>query len=243
MVRTSMGWRAARVRTTAKRTTACFCTDSQLRRIDNLTSSTFPHQIRYTRKLGAPLGPAKLDSRTGVLSRHFESGTTVTLGPSKANMSADSLGFFSADINNVAGEITQPNVRFVGKFSSPLQCESICSKEPDCLSYTWCGPTKGGFAENCYLRNDTVWQVTFAHRGTTSGTRICNLPIRINLARQNQFTLDRFNSNRSFKHYVIYVGIGCKKDTFEACRAVGGSAVVACVFWSDGSVTGGPACH
>eukprot|EP01043_Picozoa_sp_COSAG02_P028156 COSAG02_NODE_1694_length_11277_cov_36.084855_4_plen_185_part_00 len=140
--------------------------------VDNLIASTFAHRIRYTRKLGVPLGPAILDSSTGALSRHFKSGTIVTLGPSKTNSSADSLGFFSADINNVAGEVTQPSVRLAGKFASPLQCESICSKEPDCLSYTWCGPTKGGYAEHCYLRNDTVWQVNFAHRGTRSGSHL-----------------------------------------------------------------------
>ena len=136
----------------------------------------------YTRKLGAPLGPAQLDASTGVLSRHFKSGTVVTLGPSKTNTSADSLGFFTADINNVAGKgVTQPSVRFAGKFPSPHACESACSKELDCLSYTWCGPTKGGYAEKCYLRNDTVWQLDIAHKGTTSGKHEYRFSISINL--------------------------------------------------------------
>jgi hypothetical protein len=125
---------------------------------------------RYNRKLGAPLGPAKLDASTGVLSRHFESGTFVTLGPAnKTNSGTDRLGFITADINNVAGEVAEPSVRFAGKFASSLECESICGKDETCKSYTWCGPTKGSYAEKCYLRNDTVWQMDIGHKGTTSG--------------------------------------------------------------------------
>eukprot|EP01051_Picozoa_sp_SAG22_P012872 SAG22_NODE_1379_length_4547_cov_8.497752_6_plen_209_part_00 len=95
----------------------------------------------YTRKLGAPLGPATMDAATGVLSRHFKSGTYVTLGPQQtmnSSDSADSLGFYTADINNVAAEIPSRGVHLAGKFASAFQCEYVCAKDRGCLSYTWC---------------------------------------------------------------------------------------------------------
>jgi hypothetical protein len=90
----------------------------------------------YTRKLGAPLGPAKLDAATGVQSRHFKSGTYVTLGAQKTNSSADSLGFFTADINNVAGKGVGV-AHFAGKFTSAFACESVCAKVRSQAMYTF----------------------------------------------------------------------------------------------------------
>ena len=99
-----------------------------------------------TKKLGALLGPATWGAKGGVLSRRFKSGTRVTLGSATPrNDSADSLGFVVADINNVADEVGAkfPTVYLAGKVANAHQCGLLCAKNATCLSYTWCGPTKG----------------------------------------------------------------------------------------------------
>lgn len=133
----------------------------------------------YNKKLGAPLGPAVLSTDDGqVLSRRFKSGTRVTLGPrpqasahNHTNSTPDSLGFIIADINNVAGQVDRPTVFLAGKMGRASECESRCATNATCLSYTWCGPQKGSYAHDCYLRSDTVWRLDVAHKGTTSGCK------------------------------------------------------------------------
>ena len=51
----------------------------------------------------------------------------------------------AADINNVADEVGAkfPTVYLAGKMANAHQCGLLCAKNATCLSYTWCGPTKG----------------------------------------------------------------------------------------------------
>jgi hypothetical protein len=129
----------------------------------------------YTKKLGAPLGLAQISADGRTLTRSFKSGTKVVVAskPNATDSQPDSLGFIVADINNVAGEVGPgfPAVHLAGKLEAAKDCEALCAKNSSCLSYTWCGPSKGSYALDCFLRSDQVWQLERAHLGTTSGCK------------------------------------------------------------------------
>jgi len=64
--------------------------------------------------------------------------------------------------NNLFGQITpatsSDTIVYYGQTSNSADCQTICSKDPACLSYTWHDKYTGLYSLMCYGRNDSHWE-------------------------------------------------------------------------------------
>ena len=89
----------------------------------------------------------------------------------------NSTSFCRLSINNVAKEVRQATVWLAGKKDSVEECEGVCATNNTCTSFTWLDVhNQGGYARDCYLRNDAVWQPEKAKPDSFSGCKMGAFP-------------------------------------------------------------------